>query len=173
MVAALSNSKDACQLTEQQLISSLTSASDDIRKSIGVSMDEANRRLEEYQSSIQSMINHMNIWEPIKFSFGDRHHGDIKVVDSVTVKSHKNSGYKFALMDPSAEEKGGPRSFSFLVKECVSNWIGVGFCHSKVVASKSYGFSFGSIGHGGYMISSNGGIWSHSKADYNNKIKVL
>ena len=118
------------------------------------------------------MINHMNIWEPIKFTFGEKRHMDIEVVDGITVRSNKNSGYKFALMDPSAEEKGGPRSFSFKINECVSNWIGVGLCHSKVVASKGYGFSFGSIGHGGYMISSNGGIWSHSNANHNNKIKV-
>jgi hypothetical protein len=45
-------------------------------------------------------------------------------------------------------------------------------CHKKIVEAKNFGFSFGSIGHGGYMISTNGGSWSHSKSELNNSIKV-
>jgi hypothetical protein len=44
-------------------------------------------------------------------------------------------------------------------------------CHSKIVANKNYGFNFSTIGHGAYMVSSNGGIWSHTKAEHNNHVK--
>lgn len=45
-------------------------------------------------------------------------------------------------------------------------------CHSKVVASKNYAFNFSALGHGGYMVSSNGGSWSNTKAEANNTVKV-
>lgn len=45
-------------------------------------------------------------------------------------------------------------------------------CHKNVVVSKSYMFNFSALGHGGYMISANGGSWSHNNADFNNKVKV-
>lgn len=46
-------------------------------------------------------------------------------------------------------------------------------CHKNIVVSKNYGFNFSAIGHGAYMISSNGGSWSNIKAEQNNSIKVL
>ena len=67
----------------------------------------------------------------------------------------------------------GRRNFDFLVRESTSNWLALGFCHQKVVASKGYSFSFGTIGHGAYMVSANGGSWSHSKAEYNNTVKAI
>ncbi len=45
-------------------------------------------------------------------------------------------------------------------------------CHKNIVVSKNYGFNFSSIGHGGYLISANGGSWSNSKYDVNNCVKV-
>jgi len=39
--------------------------------------------------------------------------------------------------------------------------------------SKSYGFTFGQIGHGAYMVSANGGSWSNIAEDKNNKIKTF
>jgi hypothetical protein len=29
------------------------------------------------------------------------------------------------------------------------------------------------LGHGGYMISANGGTWSNNNPDFNNKVKVI
>ena len=54
----------------------------------------------------------------------------------------------------------------------MSNWVAVGMCHRNIVASKNFGFSFGGVGHGAYLISSNGGSWSNINADLNNSIKV-
>jgi hypothetical protein len=39
------------------------------------------------------------------------------------------------------------------------------------VKSKNYGFNFSQLGHGGYLVSANGGSWSHLKEDQNNKVK--
>ena len=61
---------------------------------------------------------------------------------------------------------------AFEIKESHSNWVAVGICHKKIVKSKNYGFNFNSIGHGAYMVSSNGGSWSNTVAAQNNAIKV-
>jgi hypothetical protein len=66
-------------------------------------------------------------------------------------------------MDPHLESGSGVKRLAFKIKESASNWVAVGMCHPKLVASKNYGFSFSSIGHGAYMVSANGGIWSHTK----------
>jgi hypothetical protein len=77
------------------------------------------------------------------------------------------------MMDPHLEAGSNVKCFGFRIKESSSNWIAVGMCHKNVVVSKNYGFNFSSIGHGGYMISANGGSWSHSKAEHNNSVKVF
>ena len=46
-------------------------------------------------------------------------------------------------------------------------------CHKNTVVSKGYGFNFSSMGHGGYMVSANGGTWSNTSAEHNNKVKVF
>lgn len=46
-------------------------------------------------------------------------------------------------------------------------------CHPKIVTSKSFGFTFSTIGHGAYMVSANGGSWSHTKAEHNNSVKAF
>jgi hypothetical protein len=90
-----------------------------------------------------------------------------------TVKAVKSSGYKFAIMEPGIEGGKSGKRFAFRVKESASNWLALGVCHKKLIQGKHYGFIFGSIGHGAYMISSNGGSWSHLRADQNNSIKVI
>jgi hypothetical protein len=46
-------------------------------------------------------------------------------------------------------------------------------CHKNIVVSKAYMFNFSTLGHGGYMISANGGTWSNNNPDFNNKVKVI
>lgn len=46
-------------------------------------------------------------------------------------------------------------------------------CHKNTVVTKNYGFNFSNLGHGGYMVSANGGTWSNSSNDYNNKVKAF
>ena len=44
-------------------------------------------------------------------------------------------------------------------------------CHKNIVSGKNFGFNFGGVGHGGYLVSANGGSWSNIKAEFNNTIK--
>jgi hypothetical protein len=53
------------------------------------------------------------------------------------------------------------------------NWLAVGVCHKNVVQAKNFSFSFNVLGHGAYMISSNGGSWSDTKSEANNSVKVF
>jgi hypothetical protein len=52
-----------------------------------------------------------------------------------------------------------------------ANWIAVGIAHKNIVKNNQYLFNYNKIGHGAYMISANGGTWSHTSADFNNKVK--
>lgn len=39
----------------------------------------------------------------------------------------------------------------------MAGWVGVGICFKKVIVGKSFKFDYNSLGHGSYLISSNGG----------------
>jgi len=41
------------------------------------------------------------------------------------------------------------------------------------VKSKGYTFNFSALGHGSYMISSNGGTWSNTDSTANNTVKAF
>jgi hypothetical protein len=124
------------------------------------------------QLSLNSFIQFSNLWQ-VSYKFSQKYkHPDIKLVSDNRVKAGTTQGYKFAVMEPEVE-KAGRKTFSFQVKESKTNWLAVGFCHRKTVEAKNYSFVFGSIGHGGYLISSNGGSWSNHKTEHNNTIKAL
>jgi hypothetical protein len=161
-------------ISEEELIASLEGSSLDIRKSIGASMTEANRRLGEHQQGLLALINNLSIWNPPRYRFTEElKHQDIKLVSEHAVRAVKSAGYKFAIMEPGVESGKSSKRFAFRVRESNSNWLAIGVCHKKVVQGKNYGFVFGSIGHGAYMVSSNGGSWSHLRADQNNSIKAF
>lgn len=136
-------------------------------------IDEVNKKLTEYQASIQSNINAQNLWKKVSFKFSNTFkHPDIKLIGDYLVKSQNSAGYKFAIMDPEIEKVGKTKTIAFRIKQCTSNWVAVGMCHKNIVVGKSYGFNFSAIGHGGYMISANGGSWSNTKYEANNCVKV-
>ena len=43
------------------------------------------------------------------------------------------------------------------------SWIGVGVCHKDKIVSENFNFNYSNIGHGSYLISSNGYSWSSYK----------
>jgi len=43
-----------------------------------------------------------------------------------------------------------------------SKWLGVGVCQKNLIQGKNYNFEFSKLGHGAYIVSSNGGSWSTS-----------
>ena len=109
-----------------------------------------------------------------KFKFSDKlKHPDIKLITDYHIKSQNSSGYKFAIMDSSLEKGPDNKTFHFKIKECNSNWIAVGICHKNIVVAKNFTFNFSSLGHGGYMISANGGTWSNNNIEFNDKVKVM
>lgn len=107
----------------------------------------------------------MNVWKTTQYKFSPTcKHTDVKLLSDTITKSANISGYKFSVMEPSLEKGGPVKVFSFKIRESSSNWVAIGMCHKKIVESKGYSFNFGTIGHGGYMISANGGSWSNIKA---------
>lgn len=114
--------------------------------------------------ALQKEISSKNIWKGANYKFNTASkHLDVKILSDFIVKAMNSSGYKFAVMDSSLEKGTKIKTFGFKIRESTSAWVAVGVCHKKVVASKNYGFNFSSIGHGAYMVSSNGGNWSHTK----------
>jgi len=63
------------------------------------------------------------------------------------------------------------KAFRFKVKKLTANWMAVGICHLKTVEQKDYIFQYDKLGHGAYMISANGGTWSSTTANLNNRVK--
>ena len=151
----------------------MSASNEEINKMIKKNIDEVNKKLIEYQGSIQTNINAQNLWKKLCFKFSSTlKHPDIKLVTDHLVKSQNTAGYKFAIMEPDIEKGGKIKSIAFQIKQCTSNWVAVGMCHKNIVVDKNYGFNFSAIGHGGYMISANGGSWSNTKFEANNCVKV-
>ena len=114
---------------------------------------------------MEKQKKNVDIWKDSPFKFlPDFKHPDIKIMSDQIVKSSNSSGYKFALMGPALEDGATIKEMAFKIKESHSNWVAVGMCHRNIVKSKNFGFNFSSIGHGGYMVSANGGSWSNTKA---------
>ena len=89
-------------------------------------------------------------------------HNGVQVASDTLIKSVEGSNYHFGLMEPSLNDKGSRNvEVAFLIKENSLNWVAVGLCHKSVVLTNNYQFNYSTLGHGGYLISSNGGtlIW--------------
>lgn len=144
-----------------------------MRKQLLTGFEDIKKKIEEYSVKVQEIIKGASIWKQASFKFSPIFkHPDIKIIQDNIVKSTNSSGYKFAIMDPHLEIGLGIKQFGFRIKESSSNWVAVGVCHKNLVASKNYSFNFSSIGHGAYMVSANGGSWSHTKVEQNNSVKV-
>ncbi len=44
----------------------------------------------------------------------------------------------------------------------MTGWIGIGVCLKEKIITSGYKFNYENLGHGSYMISSNGYTWSSS-----------
>lgn len=77
-----------------------------------------------------------------------------------------------ALMSPQLSNNQ-TQVFRFRISKLTNNWIAVGMAHRNILKSKNYRFDFKKLGHGAYMISANGGTWSSTMADLNNKVKAF
>lgn len=98
-------------------------------------------------------------------------HTGVQLVSDTVIKSIEGYNYHFGLMEPCINEKGSkPISVQFSIKENTSNWVAIGMCHKNIVQTNSYQFNYSTLGHGGYLISSNGGSWSSIDSTKNNVV---
>lgn len=162
------------ELSEADIMSSLSVSNEEVRKHLVNSMEDISKKSSCYLKELQESVKATSIWKQSAFKFNPLFkHPDIKILQDAVVKSSNSSGYKFAVMDPHLESGPPLKSFAFRIKESSSNWVAVGMCHKNVVAGKNYGFNFSAIGHGAYMVSANGGSWSHTKVEHNNSVKAF
>lgn len=52
-------------------------------------------------------------------------------------------------------------------------WVGVGMCLKNSIKTANYHFNYTNIGHGSYLISTNGYTWSHSVKEFNSAFKTF
>lgn len=110
--------------------------------------------------SLQKTVDNPSIFDPtVEFKYSPTlKHTGIEVVSDTIVKSIEAYNYHFCLMEPSLQEKGNrARSVAYKIKENSSNWLAVGVCYKNVVQANSFQFNYSTLGHGGYLVSSNGG----------------
>lgn len=60
---------------------------------------------------------------------------------------------------------------AFTIAQLTQNWLGVGLVHKNSAQQKSFNFSYATVGHGCYMVGSNGLVWSNKQSDINNTVK--
>jgi hypothetical protein len=137
----------------------------EISDSIKQKLVETEKFMTEELNNIKKKIKESDIWgSPQRYFFGSSKHPNVTIVNPTTVKSAgTGQGYKFALLEPDlGSVNSKPKTFAFKIKENhSSNWIALGVCHKKIIVQKSYSFTFSTLGHGAYMVSSNGGSWSN------------
>ena len=109
-----------------------------------------------------------------KFSKESSHNSTI-ITNDTFLHGCNPTAYKCCVLDKPIENGPGNqfKSITFRIVKSPSSWIGLGLCHKNVVKSKNYDFLFEAVGHGCYMISANGGSWSHIDPDQNNLVKVI
>lgn len=153
-------------IQETELIESITFLSKELNESIGKFSEEAKQKTTAMLDKLSKTIADSDVWTSIKYKFSAKFkHPEINLLGPMNVKSGGSSSYKFAIMEPDVERSFGQvKKMVFRIKEASANWLAVGVCHKNLVQSKNFGFSFNVLGHGAYMVSSNGGSWSDTKS---------
>lgn len=151
-------------IKENQLKEMISSLNQDLNKATGRITEELMTKFQSGYDSIVSLTE-KDIWAKQSYKFSPKSkHNEVVIINPTTIKSGNTQTYKFAILEPEVKKFGETQKMAFRIKESTSNWLAFGVCHKKIVESKSYSFVFNSTGHGGYLISSNGGSWSHIKA---------
>jgi len=86
-----------------------------------------------------------------------------KVVATQTIK--KNFEDCFVFVEPSLRNVL-PQKFGFQIKNA-SQWIGIGICYKGILLKNNLKFEHDCIGHGTYMMSSNGFSWNSTNKSEN------
>jgi hypothetical protein len=125
-------------------------------------LKEANIRAEidGFLKSLQKTADKPSIFDSkIDFKFsGELKHTGITLVSDTTIKSAEGYNYHFGLLEPSLQDKGNKAcKVAFKIKENSSNWLAIGACYKNAIAASNYTFNYSNLGHGAYLVSSNGG----------------
>lgn len=85
----------------------------------------------------------------------------LKITDNIIEQTNmESSGQRFALADL-ALPINSKVCWGIKVKKFFG-WVGIGICLRNIIKTANYHFNHTNIGHGSYLISSNGYCWSHS-----------
>lgn len=100
---------------------------------------------------------------PYKFKKESSHECAI-IANDIYLLGCDPTSYKCCVLDNPIEKSstGQKKSVTFRIVRSTGGWIGIGLCHKNIIKSMNYDFFFEYIGHGCYMISANGGSWSHN-----------
>jgi hypothetical protein len=148
------------EISGSELEQSVRSIQEQIEKDLKTREAKIKVEIEALKSSLQKVAEKTNLFEAKKdFRFSSElKHGGIALTSETMVKSTEGYSYRFALMEPSINERGNkPFKVGFKIKENSSNWLAVGVCYKNAVASSNYNFNYSALGHGAYLVSSNAG----------------
>lgn len=84
----------------------------------------------------------------------------------------ESSGQRFILMEQDLSSNLRKKCWAVKIKKFVG-WIGVGISLKSQIIHVNYNFHYTTIGHGSYLISTNGYSWSHSVKEYNSSFKCF
>ena len=73
----------------------------------------------------------------------------------------ESSGQRFILMEPEISRSQQKKTWGVKIKK-FGGWIGVGISLRNLIKTANFNFNYTTLGHGSYLISTNGYSWSHS-----------
>lgn len=76
--------------------------------------------------------------------------------------STESAGQRFILMEPALNDSTQRKKIWGIRVKSFGGWIGIGISLHNVIKNANYHFNYTVLGHGSYLISSNGYSWSHS-----------
>jgi hypothetical protein len=96
----------------------------------------------------------------------------IKITDAIAEQTAtESSGQRFILMEqPLNDGTSRKKTWGIRVKK-FGGWIGIGISLHNLIKNANFHFNYTVIGHGSYLISSNGYSWSHSQKEFNSAFK--
>jgi len=86
----------------------------------------------------------------------------INIIGTVSEQTGmESSGQRFILMDKDLNKTFKKKTWGIKIKK-FGGWIGVGISLKSQIVNANYNFHYTVLGHGSYLISTNGYSWSHS-----------
>ena len=136
-------------------------------KKVEEALSKSQKDLETSMAKIATSLNSNFLFtmkNPV-FTWSDKLKGHkIKITNSIAEQTGmESSGQRFIMIEPSLNSYGSKAKMRWGIRVIkFVGWIGVGICLKNIITKANYHFNYNNIGHGSYLISSNGYSWSHS-----------